>query len=643
MTRFAPRALPAILLAAVAVPLLLGPKPVLALPSVEDYGLNSLSGTYLAARVADVGKDMPSAAAFYSTALRADPENLFLLERSMLLTAAAGEIETALGFARQLLERTPGNAAARLILAVDDVQHLRYRKAIESLATPGAGVLADLTGALLVAWARFGEGEVDRAIKDLDTLKGEEWYEPFKQLHTGYIALASGRTEEAIAALDKAKVADPNAVRVTEAYARALVVAGRVPEAEAAMQDFISRFPDNALARATLDDIRAGRGREMTVGTPGRGCRGSAGGHRRGRRTGRRRRSRLPLPAPVTLSRSDNGRRAGGSLALGTCSTRAARARRRSRLSSPSRRMRPSGRWACSGRRWRSIAWTAPKKRNAPSRKPSAGTRTTCRPTYPTGTCCAGANVSPRRRTSTPKPSNGSGPGRADWSLFYFRGIAYERTKDWDKAEADFRKALEFFPDQPLVLNYLGYSMVDNGRNLEEALGMIRKAVELRPTDGYIVDSLGWAYYKLGRFEEAVTELERAVSLRPEDPVIHDHLGDAYWKTGRLLEAQFQWRHARDFGAKSPELELILRKIAEGRLIEGNKDASLEGYRPVRPAAHAHAPEASCLMESSGSRRRRSTLRSTSSAGARTATMTSTRWQSSRIAATAFRFPRAMG
>ena len=112
------------------------------------------------------------------------------------------------------------------------------------------------------------------------------------------------------------------------------------------------------------------------------------------------------------------------------------------------------------------------------------------------------------------------------------------------------------------------------GQNIDEAFKMLQRAVELAPRDGMIIDSLGWAYYRLGRYEDAVTELERAVSLKPEDPVIHDHLGDAYWKTGRALEAQFQWRHARDFGAEGEELELILRKIAERRLIEDGKDAS---------------------------------------------------------------------
>jgi Flp pilus assembly protein TadD len=136
--------------------------------------------------------------------------------------------------------------------------------------------------------------------------------------------------------------------------------------------------------------------------------------------------------------------------------------------------------------------------------------------------------------------------------------------KQWPKAEADFRKALELQPDQPLVLNYLGYSWVDQAVNLDEAFRMLRRAVEQRPRDGYIVDSLGWAYYRLGRYEEAVRILERAVELKPADPVINDHLGDAYWKVGRRLEAGFQWNHARDLNPEPEDLEKILKKIADG-------------------------------------------------------------------------------
>ncbi|MDH5749748.1 MAG: tetratricopeptide repeat protein, partial [Rhodospirillales bacterium] len=150
------------------------------------------------------------------------------------------------------------------------------------------------------------------------------------------------------------------------------------------------------------------------------------------------------------------------------------------------------------------------------------------------------------------------------WSLLYARGIALERSKKWNRAEKDFLKALEFEPEQPYVLNYLGYSWVEKGLNLDRAQAMIRKAVELRPNDGYIVDSLGWILYQREDFEGAVKQLERAVELRAEDPIINDHLGDAFWKVGRKQEARFQWRRALSY---EPDKELIAgikKKIADG-------------------------------------------------------------------------------
>ena len=155
-------------------------------------------------------------------------------------------------------------------------------------------------------------------------------------------------------------------------------------------------------------------------------------------------------------------------------------------------------------------------------------------------------------------------PQRDNWTLFYFRGICYERSKQWPKAEADFKKALEIYPDQPMVLNYLGYSWVDKGLNLDEAFKMLRRAVELRPEDGYIVDSLGWAHFKLGQYAAAAETLERAINLKPADPVLNDHLGDAYWRVNRRIEAHFQWNHARDMGADPEDLPVILKKIETG-------------------------------------------------------------------------------
>ena len=150
------------------------------------------------------------------------------------------------------------------------------------------------------------------------------------------------------------------------------------------------------------------------------------------------------------------------------------------------------------------------------------------------------------------------------WTLFYDRGVSYERSGDWAKAEVDLEHALELKPDQALILNYLGYSWIDKGEKLDQGLKMIEKAVELRPKDGYIVDSLGWAHYRMGDYAGAVKYLERAVELVPDDSTINDHLGDAYWRTGRQIEARYQWRRALQFGPEQDDIPPIEGKLAHG-------------------------------------------------------------------------------
>ncbi len=150
------------------------------------------------------------------------------------------------------------------------------------------------------------------------------------------------------------------------------------------------------------------------------------------------------------------------------------------------------------------------------------------------------------------------------WLLHYTRGIAAHQLDDWPAAEADFRRALELNPGHPQVLNYLGYSLVERGEKLDEALAMIEQAVAGEPENGAIVDSLGWVYFQLGRHQEAVVQLERAAALEPVDPVINDHLGDAYWAVGRLREAEFQWTRALSFAPEETEADRIRRKLEIG-------------------------------------------------------------------------------
>lgn len=150
------------------------------------------------------------------------------------------------------------------------------------------------------------------------------------------------------------------------------------------------------------------------------------------------------------------------------------------------------------------------------------------------------------------------------WPIFYARGISYERANEWKKAEGDFLKALEIEPGQPDVMNYLGYSWLTQKMRLNEARGLIEQAVQARPTDAHIVDSMGWALYALGDYQGSIEYLERAIELMPTDPTVNDHLGDAYWRLGRKTEARFQWKRALMFNPEPQHADELSQKLADG-------------------------------------------------------------------------------
>lgn len=187
-------------------------------------------------------------------------------------------------------------------------------------------------------------------------------------------------------------------------------------------------------------------------------------------------------------------------------------------------------------------------------------------------------------------------PQPQDWRFFYHRGVSYERLKQWPKAEVDLSKALELNPDQPQVLNYLGYTWVDRNEKLDQGMEYIRKAVRLKPNDGYIVDSLGWAYYRLGNFESAVKYLERAVELQPEDPTINDHLGDAYWRVGRKVEARYQWQQALDLKPEEAIAEVTKDKLLRG-LPEPDETRVVQDATAEPAATASDGAEAPALAE----------------------------------------------
>ncbi len=155
----------------------------------------------------------------------------------------------------------------------------------------------------------------------------------------------------------------------------------------------------------------------------------------------------------------------------------------------------------------------------------------------------------------------GEPPKSEFWALYYARGMTLERLKKWDRAEADLKTALAFQPDHPYIMNYLGYSWADQGIHLDDAMKLLLRAVSIVPDDGYVTDSVGWAYYKQGKYTEAVEYLERAVELLPYDGTVNDHLGDAYAKVGRTREAQFQWQRALNYGEDEAAKDVIRKKL----------------------------------------------------------------------------------
>ena len=181
-------------------------------------------------------------------------------------------------------------------------------------------------------------------------------------------------------------------------------------------------------------------------------------------------------------------------------------------------------------------------------------------------------------------------PGPRHAALWFGRGMCRERTKNWPGAEADLKRALELMPDQPYVLNYLGYTWIDRGENLEAGMELLKRALKQRPDDGAITDSVGWAYYRLGRYDLAVDYLERAIQLKADDATIVDHLGDAYWHVGRRREARFQWERALAGKPEPDRIEIIRRKLVEGLTPELDQPTVGPGASASEPPKPADPP-----------------------------------------------------
>jgi len=548
-------------------------------PAQQQLSPENAFGSYLAARHASAERDESAAATYYLDVLRLDPHNSDLLSRAFLSELSDGDIEDASKLADRLLTIDHTDRISRLVVGIRELKKKHYAQAREDFAQSVRGPVTDLTATLLSAWALSGEGDTHSAIDTMDKLSGPDWYGIFKDLHAGLILDLDKQTKAAGKRYASAYKADPTALRTVEAYGRWLSRNGNKDDALKVYTDFAKELPNHPLIDEEIKQISDGEKLPTLVDTPQAGAAEALYGL--GASIGRRGGEDLAL-IYLQLALYLEPNHAMALLSLGDLYED---------LKKPDLAIKAYER----------VPGSSPLARNAQIQMAvdlDALERTdeskklldkvTAEHPKDTEAIIELGNVQRGRKefadcaTTYSKAIDAlQNPEKSNWVMFYFRGICYERSHQWPQAEADMKKALQLYPDQPLVLNYLGYSWVDQGAHLDEGMDMIRKAVEQRPDDGYIVDSLGWAYFRTGNYDEAVKNLERAVELKPEDPTINDHLGDAYWRVGRTLEAHFQWSQAIDLKPDPEDLPKIEAKLKNG--LPSDTSTAADASKPSSP------------------------------------------------------------
>jgi len=521
----------------------------------------TLSGAYLAGQKAISELRTDEAARYFNDAAQADWDNPILLERAFVALAADGQIAKAGNTARHLLGLDPNNQLASLVVATEALKERRYGAVKSQLESVSADSFSGITAGILRGWALVGEGKADEADALMNQVGGRGLGD-FLVFHRALMAEAGGNNGLALNLMQRAYDAEPYVARMAEVYARMLANSGDFDAAKDVLDAFEAQGLTHPVIRNVREAVDAGRRPGMFTTSVQVGA--AEMFHGIGvalSRDGSLDLALVFLRLGVYLDPSSDV----VALALGQLLDSAGQheaankiydavpaksALKATAVVRVAQNLDALGDREEAIRRLRNIVAVSPDDLDAVS---VLGDLLRYDEKY---------LESAEAYTAAIEITGGESP--ADWRFYYVRGIAYERAKEWPKAEADFQRALELNPDQPQVLNYLGYSWIDMDMHLDEALEMIETAVEAQPNDGYIIDSLGWAFYKLGRMDEAVETLERAVMLLPSDPEINDHLGDAYWKVGRRLEARFQWNIARSVDTTGNVVERAEAKLAEG-------------------------------------------------------------------------------
>lgn len=531
------------------------------------------AGAYLAAQTAAIHRDYRAALALHVRALLADPQNPTLIEGAMISAVSLGDLERAVSFAANL---PATNQTAQMVRLADEAAREDFAALLKGFAEGRQlGLVID---GLVSAWAELGRGEMSAALANFDKVAGTQGLESFGLYHKA-LALAQVGDLEGAEKILSGEAAGPLRMLRRGVIAHAQILSQLERNADA-VKLLAEGFPpgEDPGADALRAQLEAGETVPFDVA-----------------------RSPKDGIAEVfyTLATALSGEAENNYTLLHTRIANHLRPDLTESLLLSAGLLEADDQFDLAVETYAQVptddlGWHMAEIGRAEALEAAGNTEAAIEALRNLSRSHAGlvqvhvaAGDMLRRAEKYEEAITAytaaldlvAAPKQQHWVLFYTRGIAEERLKRWDAAEADFRKALALSPDQAQVLNYLGYGFIDMNRNLDEALKMIERAVELAPDTGYILDSLAWGYYRLGRYADALAPMEKASLLEPVDPIVTDHLGDVYWAVGRKLEARFQWRRALSFDPEETEAERIRRKLELGL------DAVLaeEGVKPLKP------------------------------------------------------------
>ena len=529
-----------------------------AAPSGDDTSF----GTYLSAHVAAGQHDLTSAAKLYQSTLADNPDDAEVANRAFLYTAASGDIDKAVELAKKVVDANADDRAARLALAVGELKHGNYARARAQLAASGKGPFTTLTLLLVDGWSAEGAGDIDTALKDMDALATAGGTPQLVTYNKALVFDLAGRDAEAEANYKAALQVSGNGPRANEAYGRFLERHGRAAEAKALYEKLKASDSLQPLADSGLARIAAGDKPDRLVNSPQEGAAEglfsiavalndatSADIAILYLRLALYLQPDFDLAKIVLADRFETLKKYDDAITV----YRSIDDKSPYRAAAIVQVAIDEGRLGNNDKAIDDLKDVVGKAPN------DAAAWTSLADAYRSAGKDQEAVDAYTKAIALLNP-----PDKDDWQVYFARAVCEENLKQYAATEADLNTALKISPNQPQVMNYLGYTWVDQGRNLPQALALLEKARALSPYDGYIVDSVGWAYFRLAKYKLAAEALQAAVLLVPGDPTINEHLGDAYWMSGRRLDARFQWNHALAFNTDPKAKADIEKKLANG-------------------------------------------------------------------------------